>query len=404
MRAPLVALSLALAACTLDPRQVIAEAALRVQVQGIPSGGATLVVTARDADGKQLVKRAPLSGQTTVELVYEKGTLTDGALDLGGVVLGADGAQLACGAAQGEGTGSTVTLSLALANDDANCGACGRTCDPAPHATRTCVRATASCGPLQCESGWFDVNLDPLDGCETTCAAPSPENTTTSCRDGTDDDCDSKQDCADDGCQGLTRPCSFMACTGIQTWDCATDTWGACTANGGLESSVASCTDGLDNDCDGQRDCDDEGCNGLSQACTQSTCSGVQQWTCATNTWSACAIDGSLEATTQTCSDGLDNDCDGKTDCQDPACLEIKQGCGGNLCVSGIKTWLCSAQLYSLCVPYISLPESSGLTCGDGLDNDCDQKTDCADNECLGKGCGLGKVCCANGTCASRCP
>jgi len=57
-----------------------------------------------------------------------------------------------------------------------------------------------------------------------------------------------------------------------------------------------------------------------------------------------------------------------------------------------------------LCVPYISLPESSGLTCGDGLDNDCDQKTDCADNECLGKGCALGQLCCANGACASRCP
>jgi len=460
-----VLLLLLLTSCTLDPRQVLAQAALHVQLQSIPPGGATAVITALDSSGKEVVKRAPLNAQSALEIIFERGTLTDGALTVGAVVLSSDNTQLACGAALGEGTGSTIVLTLTRANDDANCGACGRACEGAPNATRTCVASTATCGPLTCLTGWFNVNGDASDGCETTCASPMPENSTTTCRNGLDDDCDgkkdcldencagftractistcagtetwncatdswgtctapaglesdvtacsngldddcdSKLDCADETCNGLTRACMFMSCAGTQTWACASQTWGTCMANTALENSVAACTDGVDNDCDGKTDCMDPSCDGLRQACTLSTCSGEQEWTCSTNTWSTCAVDPRLEASPATCSDGQDNDCDGKKDCQDPECLNIKQGCGLNLCAAGVKTWLCSAQLYSLCVPYISLPESSDLLCGDGLDNDCDQKTDCTDPDCTGKKCGLlGKTCCADGSCQAICP
>ena len=400
----LAPLLLAFAACTLDPNTVIEHAALRVQIVGVPTNGATVILTARDADGKQLVKRTPINGLTSVEVIFEQGTLVAGSVDLGGVVLSQTGAQLACGAARGDGGGMTVMLTLVLANDSANCGACGKTCDPAPNATRECQQSPVACGPIVCTNGWFDVNNDPVDGCETTCAAPTTEDATASCKDGLDNDCDGKKDCVDEGCSGFVRSCSFMACTGQQSWDCTTDTWSTCVADQGLENTVAACSDGMDNDCDGKKDCADETCAGFTQSCTFQTCPGQQSWTCPSNTWSTCAVDQARETTAAACSDGVDNDCDTKIDCQDSDCLSIRQGCSGNLCTGGIKTWLCSAQLFSVCVPYTSVPENTGLLCGDSLDNDCDSKTDCADPECGGKACALGKTCCPNGTCAATCP
>lgn len=134
------------AACTLDPKSVIDKAALRVQVEGLPTNGATLVLTARDVDGRQLVKRASLDGEASIEVIFEQGTLVPGTIDIGGVVLDDNGVQLACGAARADGSGMSVLLTLVLANDNANCGACGKTCDAAPNATRDCQKASATCG------------------------------------------------------------------------------------------------------------------------------------------------------------------------------------------------------------------------------------------------------------------
>jgi hypothetical protein len=56
----------------------------------------------------------------------------------------------------------------------------------------------------------------------------------------------------------------------------------------------------------------------------------------------------------EVCNDGLDNDCDGLSDCADPDC-SINPACA------------------PICVPEI---------CNDGLDNDCDGFVDCADSDC----------------------
>jgi hypothetical protein len=418
---------------------VIDKAALRVQLDGIPSGGTNVVLTARDMSAEQLVKRSPLHGERQLELIFEQSVLAPGAVDLGGVVTDAAGRPLACGAAHAASTGISVVLKLVTTDDNANCGACGRTCDPVPHSSHDCDKTARECGSIVCESGWFDVNGDPSDGCETTCAAPMPENTTVTCKDNADNDCDDKKDCADEGCQGLSRACSVGTCGGMQTWDCTTDTWStcdtgapmtracnfgsctgsetldcatgtwsACTADQGQENDVTTCSDTKDNDCDNKADCNDETCAaGFIRSCMVQTCTGSQSWTCSTNSWSTCAVDPGLEHTIAACSDGLDNDCDGKTDCNDPDCLNIQSSCSGsglNLCAVGVKAWLCNVHLFGLCIPYVSLPENSDLLCGDGLDNDCDAKIDCADNNCTGKHCGGGKVCCANGTCAATCP
>lgn len=71
------------------------------------------------------------------------------------------------------------------------------------------------------------------------------------------------------------------------------------------------CFDGLDNDCDGFTDCEDYDCTGHDEIC----------------------------------GDGYDNDCDGYTDCEDYDCIS---------------------------------PE----VCTDGIDNDCDGYIDCEDYDC----------------------
>ncbi|MGB0589148.1 MAG: hypothetical protein ACPGU1_05660 [Myxococcota bacterium] len=81
------------------------------------------------------------------------------------------------------------------------------------------------------------------------------------------------------------------------------------------------CSDGIDSDGDGLTDCDDNDCQGL-EACIPETL----------------------------CGDGLDNDSDGAADCQDTDCE------GSPVCVENV--------------------------CTDGLDSDTDGLTDCDDDDC----------------------
>ena len=99
-----------------------------------------------------------------------------------------------------------------------------------------------------------------------------------------------------------------------------------------VENTVALCSDGLDNDSDGKTDCDDTECVGLAPC---------------------------LE--TGNCTDGKDNDKDGKTDCADT-------DCAGEATCKEVGN------------------------CKDGKDNDVDGKTDCDDDDCAGKdpGCPAG--------------
>ncbi len=64
------------------------------------------------------------------------------------------------------------------------------------------------------------------------------------------------------------------------------------------------------------------------------------------------------------CGDNLDNDGDNATDCDDSNCVGITCGMG---CVC-------------------ALTRKTEVNCGDGADNDLDQRIDCADTDCFGVG------------------
>jgi hypothetical protein len=76
------------------------------------------------------------------------------------------------------------------------------------------------------------------------------------------------------------------------------------------------------------------------------------------------------------CTDDIDEDCDGDTDCLDSDCLGDPScpTCGDGTCDEGEDQCNCSNDC--------GTPPSAETNCTDGIDEDCDGDTDCADSDC----------------------
>jgi hypothetical protein len=119
------------------------------------------------------------------------------------------------------------------------------------------------------------------------------------------------------------------------------------------EESAAACSDGIDDDLDGKTDCEDPGC--------ASFC---------------------LEHDAATCADGRDNDSDGKLDCEDSDCALFCPETSAAVCTDGIDNDLDGKRDCEDdgCADFCR--EHTSAECSDGIDNDLDGKTDCDDPEC----------------------
>jgi hypothetical protein len=111
------------------------------------------------------------------------------------------------------------------------------------------------------------------------------------------------------------------------------------------EVSLETCSDGLDNDGNSFTDCQDFSCSMSTVAEIIEHCDGVEI---------------AEENTLETCTDGLDNDSDGFVDCADFDCESEAFQCGS---------------------PDLG-EETSPAACTDGLDNDGDGFIDCKDFDC----------------------
>jgi len=128
---------------------------------------------------------------------------------------------------------------------------------------------------------------------------------------------------------------------------------GGCHYSFDVVRSEALCSDSIDNDHDGLTDCLDPDCAAKSE------CSGIEA-----------------------CGDGIDNDHDGLTDCDDNDCSASPACVGKENCTDGQdndhdgKTD-CDDE------DCVDTPACTGETnCTDGVDNDANGKTDCDDDGC----------------------
>ncbi len=222
-------------------------------------------------------------------------------------------------------------------------------------------------GSVTCGLGICQVTVDEcVEGVPTPCL-PGPPNPTETC-DGTDDNCDGQ---VDEGCtcvNGTSQPCytgslqtqNIGECQdGIQT--CVNGLPGNCV---GDQTPTTETCDGLDNDCDTQVDENDPGggsscITGLSGVCSPGIEHCVSgQLDCEQN----------VQPSSETCN-GLDDNCDGQIDEGNPG--------GGAACDTGLlgicKPGLFECQNGSLTCVQTTQP---GTESCNGLDDDCDGSVD----------------------------
>ncbi len=205
------------------------------------------------------------------------------------------------------------------------------------------------------------------------------------CGDGVDNNCDGLTDTEDE----LSCPsgCEDVDTDGYPAQSCGgTD----CEDGDDLINPGAQelCSDGVDNDCDGDTDCSDADC------AQSPDCLGQEG----------------------NCGDGIDNDGDSLTDCEDGDC--VQQSCGPNgllcqggdcICPGGTVELSCNDGVDNDCDGDTDCSDTDCAqsldclgqegNCGDGIDNDGDSLTDCADSDCIQQSCGPNGLLCQGGDC-----
>jgi hypothetical protein len=201
------------------------------------------------------------------------------------------------------------------------------------------------------------------------CATTGPEDTATACADGCNNDGDAFADCNDFDCCDVVTCGADTGCGRRAMRDAGprADAAVMACAVTGPENTAGACGDACDNDGDGFFDCGDFDCCRVISGCGPTTACGRDAGTSTRDAGPSTRCDAGAGAAAEmgmaACTDGIDNDCDGFTDCRDFGCNRD------------------APTPRDYCV---TTPENTLAACSDTMDNDLNGFIDCNDRNCCG--------------------
>jgi hypothetical protein len=204
----------------------------------------------------------------------------------------------------------------------------------------------------------------------------------------------------DEGIASIPTTCGVGACASTGVQQCTNGKMAdTCTPGNPLtEGPVGdpTCSDGLDNDCNGLTDASDSSCVSaciintyykdadgdgygdssiLIQACTQPVGYVTDNTDCNDS-------DANIHPSAVEICDGIDNNCNVQVD---EGIASIPTTCGVGACASTGVQQCTNGKMADTCTPGNPLTEGpvGDPTCSDGLDNDCNGLTDASDSSCV---------------------
>jgi len=232
----------------------------------------------------------------------------------------------------------------------------------------------ATSAPTTCENGQVKSH------CTPDWSQAGPEIC-----DGLDNDCDGLTDTEDASlvrplcenqhgvCAGARKPLAL--CDGGGWLPCGTAQYSAHAAPAAYHPTLDTTCDGLDNNCSGLVD---EDWQPVTEHCGKGVCAASAATSCESGQVVSNCVPATWLAGPEVC-DGLDNDCDGLTDAEDPSLVrpdcEKQDGvCAGarkprDLCQGGVWQACGDGHYASHAFPAVYLPTLDTLC--DGIDNNC---------------------------------